>query len=120
MQEQQQQPLSTESVPVRVGAKKKRHVLKTTRATTVTGEAQALPPVRVVGVTNAETTRLARRGGVKSRTADVTDETNVVLRQYVQRLLGQIIPIVEGGNRRTVTKEDVQYALNRMGTPLYG
>lgn len=67
----------------------------------------------------SEVKRIARRAGVKSMTLKTIDETNNRVRAYLRRLMGQIVPIVDESGRKTITMQDVHYALNNIGTKVY-
>ncbi|KAL4872674.1 hypothetical protein BDV12DRAFT_193397 [Aspergillus spectabilis] len=72
-----------------------------------------------------ETSRLARRGGVYRIKKEIYDEIRVVLKERLTVTLRQVILVLESSqipscDRKLVTSRDVVYALNRMGTTLYG
>ena len=64
--------------------------------------------------------RLARRGGVKRISGGVYEETRTCLEHYLQRVLKDLVLLVEHADRFTVTVMDVVYALKKNGQALYG
>ncbi|KAI9376345.1 hypothetical protein BJX61DRAFT_490231 [Aspergillus egyptiacus] len=78
-----------------------------------------------MGVTRPAIRRLARRGGVYRIKKEVYEEIRFVLRQRLTEILRQVILVLDSSqipscDRKLVTTRDVVYALNRMGTTLYG
>ncbi|KAK1071909.1 Histone H4 [Friedmanniomyces endolithicus] len=74
----------------------------------------------VRGITKGAIRRMARRGGVKRISGTIYDETRLVLKQFLQRVLKDTCAVVENCGRKTVTTPDVVFALHRMGRTLYG
>ncbi|KAF2019928.1 histone-fold-containing protein [Aaosphaeria arxii CBS 175.79] len=71
------------------------------------------------GVTNGDIRRLARRGGVKRISKIVYDDIRHELKSYLQRLLKDVVAMVEHGGRKTVSVQDVVFCLNRIGRTIY-
>ncbi|CZR64947.1 uncharacterized protein PAC_14847 [Phialocephala subalpina] len=75
---------------------------------------------RIQGVTKGDIRRLARRGGVKRIAGTIYDETRVALKDYLVRILKDVVFITDYQKRKTVTVTDVVFALKRIGRPIYG
>lgn len=73
----------------------------------------------VVGPCASELRRLARRGGVLRSTRSIEEEVVQALRDHLRRILGDCVAIAELRGSHTVRVEDVRFALQRQGTPLY-
>lgn len=63
--------------------------------------------------------RLARRGGVKRLGSNVYGEANAVLRAILQDAIESAVAFVEHARRKTLTVQDVLYAMERKGKTLY-
>ncbi|TWU76614.1 hypothetical protein ED733_008156 [Metarhizium rileyi] len=74
----------------------------------------------IMGITKPAIRRLARRGGVKRISADIYGEVRTVLKQRLELLLGICVVFVEHRNAKTVTVDDVLFALRQIGRPIYG
>ncbi|KAE8901256.1 hypothetical protein PF002_g22294 [Phytophthora fragariae] len=74
----------------------------------------------VQGITNAAVRRLARRAGVMRISGLVYFETRAVLRVFLTNLVRDAVTYTEHGNRKTVTRMDVLFALKHQGRTLYG
>lgn len=72
------------------------------------------------GVTKPAIRRLARRGGVKRISGLIYDETRIVLKQFLEKVLYSAVAYTEHARRKTVTAFDVVYALKAHGKTLYG
>ena len=72
------------------------------------------------GVTRPAIRRLARRGGVKRISGLVYEETRQVLKIFLETVIRDAITYTEHAKRKTVTAEDIVYALRRQGRTLYG
>jgi histone H3/H4 len=72
-----------------------------------------------MGVTKPDIRRLARRGGIKRISGSIYNETRLVLRIYLEKLLFDMCAIVEMCKRKTVCTTDVVWALQRQGRTLY-
>ncbi|KAK4235129.1 histone-fold-containing protein [Achaetomium macrosporum] len=72
------------------------------------------------GITKPAIRRLARRGGVKRISATIYDETRAVLKAFLETVLRDVVTYTEHRNAKTVTVNDVIYALRRIGKPIYG
>ena len=64
--------------------------------------------------------RLARRGGVKRLQELMKNETRGILKVFLVETLRDAFTYVEHARRKTLTAQDVVYALKRRGTLLYG
>ncbi|KAI5189562.1 histone H4 [Nematocida sp. AWRm77] len=64
--------------------------------------------------------RLARRGGVKRVSATVYDEINSMSRKYLENVINHAITYCNHGKRKTVSCQDVLYALKKQGVTLIG
>jgi len=74
----------------------------------------------IQGVTKPAIRRLARRAGIKRLSGLVYDETRVVLKSFVERILKDAIAYTEHARRKTVTPHDILNSLSRHGRTLYG
>ena len=72
------------------------------------------------GISNLAIRRLARRGGVKRISELIYDETRIILRAFIEKVLKGVIVYTEHANRKTVTSWDIIYALKSQGRCLYG
>ncbi|KAJ6444603.1 core histone h2A/H2B/H3/H4 domain-containing protein [Purpureocillium lavendulum] len=64
--------------------------------------------------------RLARRGGVKRISAGIYDEIRVALRARLETILRICTAVIEYRSVKTVTVNDVIFALRSIGRPIYG
>ncbi|KAM3559779.1 hypothetical protein MY1884_003278 [Beauveria asiatica] len=64
--------------------------------------------------------RLARRGGVKRMSGLIYHETRTVIKAHLSQILKLCCIYVDYRNAKTVTVQDVLYALRQMGRTLYG
>lgn len=71
------------------------------------------------GVTNPAIRRLARRGGVKRISSSTYDATREMLKIFLTTMIRDATIYAEHANRKTVTSNDVLYALKRNGRALY-
>ncbi|KAJ3479722.1 hypothetical protein NLG97_g8245 [Lecanicillium saksenae] len=74
----------------------------------------------IQGITRPAIRRLARRGGVKRMSMQIYEEARNVLRSHLADILKICCIYVEHRNAKTVTTQDVIYALKSMGRTLYG
>mmetsp|Transcript_32573 Transcript_32573/g.68383 ORF Transcript_32573/g.68383 Transcript_32573/m.68383 type:complete len:116 (+) Transcript_32573:494-841(+) len=74
----------------------------------------------VQGITKPAIRRLARRAGVKRISGLIYEETRGVLRNFLEKTIGDAVIYTEHANRKTVTAMDVVHALKRSGRPIYG
>jgi histone H4 len=72
------------------------------------------------GISRPAIRRLARRGGVKRLSGLVYEETREVLKNFLTDVIRDAITYTEHARRKTVTANDVVYALRRRGRTLYG
>ncbi|KYO39888.1 hypothetical protein Y1Q_0006752 [Alligator mississippiensis] len=72
------------------------------------------------GFTKPAIRRLARRGGVKSISGLIYEETRGVLKVFLENVIRDAVTYTEHAKRKTVTAMDVVYALKRQGRTLYG
>ncbi|PMD62825.1 putative histone H4 [Hyaloscypha bicolor E] len=79
-----------------------------------------IPRDCIQGITKSDIRRLARRGGVKRISATIYEETRYALKQYLERILKDVVAITEHSKRKTITVTDVIFALRRQGRPIYG
>ncbi|XP_067653942.1 uncharacterized protein [Haliotis asinina] len=71
-------------------------------------------------ITRNSIRRLARRGGVKRMSKPVYEEVRVVLKKFLDDLIGDVVTYTEYANRKTITVMDVVHALKKQGRVLYG
>ncbi|KAL2538277.1 Histone H4 [Forsythia ovata] len=74
----------------------------------------------IQGITKPSIRRLARRGGVKSISGLIYEETSGVLKIFLENVIRDAVTYTEHARRKTVTAMDVVYALKRQGRTLYG
>jgi histone H4 len=74
----------------------------------------------ILGITRPAIRRLARRGGVKRISGLIYDDIRKVLKEFLEQNLKDAITYMEHGKRKTVTTNDVMYALLLNGRPMYG
>lgn len=72
----------------------------------------------IMGITRPAIQRLILKGGVKSATHDVYDETRGLLKVHLQNAVRDAIIFMENDHRHTVKDEDVRDALKMMGRPV--
>ncbi|KAL2177010.1 histone-fold-containing protein [Thermothelomyces heterothallicus CBS 202.75] len=72
------------------------------------------------GITKPAIRRLARRGGVKRISGDIYDEARHALKAFLTTVLRDVVTYTEYRNAKTVTANDVIFALRRIGRPIYG
>lgn len=73
----------------------------------------------IQGITKPAIRRLARRGGVKRVSGLVYDEARGVLRTFLEETISDAVTYSDHARRKTVTAQDVLYALKRRGRQLY-
>lgn len=74
----------------------------------------------ITGITKPAIRRLCRRGGVKRISGQVYEETRGITKEFLENMIRDSITYTEHARRKTVTVEDVVYALKRQGKTLYG
>ncbi|KAM3566142.1 hypothetical protein ARSEF4850_000887 [Beauveria asiatica] len=74
----------------------------------------------ILGITRPAIRRLARRGGVKRMSGLIYHETRTVIKAHLSQILKLCCIYVDYRNAKTVTVQDVLYALRQMGRTLYG
>ncbi|PLN79158.1 histone H4.2 [Aspergillus taichungensis] len=79
----------------------------------------------IQGITKPAIRRLARRGGVVRIKADVYNEIRVAVKIRLTEIMRHIVLFLESVQterfeRKIITTRDVVFALNRMGSTLYG
>ncbi|KAK4191961.1 histone H4.2 [Podospora australis] len=72
------------------------------------------------GITKPAIRRLARRGGVKRISAGIYDEIRQALKSRLEMILQDVVTYTEYRKAKTVTANDVIFALRRIGKPIYG
>ncbi|KAK0718087.1 histone-fold-containing protein [Lasiosphaeria miniovina] len=72
------------------------------------------------GITKPTIRRLARRGGVKRISAGVYDTIRLALKERLTMVIRDVVAFTEHRNTKTVTVNDVIFALRRLGSPIYG
>ncbi|APA13001.1 predicted protein [Sclerotinia sclerotiorum 1980 UF-70] len=72
------------------------------------------------GITKGDIRRLARRGGVKRISALIYHDVREAIKARLNEVLRDCVAIVEHSKRKTVTANDVIWALRRQGRPIYG
>ncbi|ESZ97685.1 hypothetical protein SBOR_1942 [Sclerotinia borealis F-4128] len=72
------------------------------------------------GITKGDIRRLARRGGVKRISALIYHDVREAIKARLADVLRDCTIIVEHAKRKTVTVNDVIWALRRQGKPIYG
>ncbi|KAL2258425.1 hypothetical protein VTK26DRAFT_8276 [Humicola hyalothermophila] len=86
------------------GAKRHRKIIKDT----------------IKGITKPAIRRLARRGGVKRISATIYDEARLAIKERLTMIVRDCVTFTEYRNAKTVTINDVLFALRRIGKPIYG
>ena len=74
----------------------------------------------LTGITKPAIRRLARRGGVKRISSTIYPQTREVLKAFLDVVIRDSLTYTEHAQRKTVTSQDVVYALKRQGKTLYG
>ena len=74
----------------------------------------------ILGITKPAIRRLARRGGVKRISNGIYDETRIILREFLKLAIQDAVTYTEYCKRKTVSAQDVIFALKRRGNTLYG
>lgn len=86
------------------GAKKPRKLLRDT----------------IAGITKPAIRRICRRGGVKRISGLVYEEVRSALKKQLETIIRDSVAYTEHARRKTVTAQDVVYALKRNNMTLYG
>jgi histone H4 len=73
----------------------------------------------IEGITKPAIRRLARRGGVKRLGGGTYGEVRGCLKKFLESVLKDTITYSEHAHRKTVTRNDVVYALKRQGRTIY-
>ena len=71
-------------------------------------------------ITKPAIRRLAHRGGVKSISGLIYEDTRGVLKVFLENFIRDSVIYTEHARRKTVTAMDVVYALKLQGKTLYG
>ncbi|UNI21601.1 hypothetical protein JDV02_007576 [Purpureocillium takamizusanense] len=89
---------------------------------TVTGAKRHRKILRdsIKGVTKPAIRRLARRGGVKRISAGIYPEIRLALKTRLETILNICDTVVEYRQAKTITVNDVIFALRKIGRPIYG
>ena len=74
----------------------------------------------IEGITKPAIRRLARRGGVKRISGLIYDDVRDVLKEFLTTVIKNAVNYTDHARRKTVTTNDVVYALKREGKTLYG
>ncbi|KAJ0425535.1 histone-fold-containing protein [Aspergillus carlsbadensis] len=79
----------------------------------------------IMGITRPVIRRLARRGGVYRIRKEIYNEIRKVIKERLTEILRHIVLILDSArtprlDRKMITTRDVCYALNRMGSTIYG
>jgi histone H4 len=74
----------------------------------------------IQGITKPAIRRLARRGGVKRLSGLIYEETQGVLKVFLEHVIRDSVAYCEHARRKTVTAMDVVYALKRQNSTIYG
>jgi histone H4 len=74
----------------------------------------------IQGVTQGAIRRLARRGGVKRISNLMYEETRSNLKVFLEGVIRRAVTMTDCAQRKTVSANDVVYALRLMGRPIYG
>ncbi|KAH9904141.1 putative histone H4 [Xylariomycetidae sp. FL2044] len=74
----------------------------------------------ILGITKPAIRRLARRGGVKRISGQIYDQVRDALRARLVETLSSAIMYTEYRQAKTVTINDILFALKRLGRPIYG
>lgn len=72
------------------------------------------------GITRNDIRRLARRGGVKRLSGVIYDETRTELKDFLERVIHDVINYTDHAHRKTISGLDVVYALKHKGATFYG
>lgn len=73
----------------------------------------------IYNITNPSLRRLARRGGVKRMAGEVYDDVRGAFKEFLEKIVHDACLYMDYAHRRTVTVNDVVYALRRNGKMLY-
>ena len=74
----------------------------------------------LTGITKPAIRRLARRGGVKRISSTIYPQTREVLKAFLDVVIRDSLIYTDHAQRKTVTSQDVVYALKRQGKTMYG
>ena len=72
------------------------------------------------GITKPAIRRLARRGGVKRISGMVYEEVRTELKKFLRTIISDAVIYAQHARRKTLTSNDVVYALKKNGKTLYG
>jgi histone H4 len=112
-QQEQEKTKTSEKSPVKPSGKS---LGKTTGAK----RHRKIPRDNIQGITKPAIRRLARKGGVKRMSGMIYEEIRCVTKMFLESVLRDAITYTEHAKRKTVTSNDVVYALKRQGRTLYG
>lgn len=74
----------------------------------------------IKGITKPAIKRLARRGGIKRISGLLYEEVRGVLKIFMEKILRDAVTYTEHARRKTVSANDIVFALKRQGRILYG
>ena len=74
----------------------------------------------IYGTSRPAIRRLADRGGVKRISGFIYEETRNVLAQFLRNLIQDAVVYTQDANCKTVSAQDIVYALKRQGKTIYG
>ena len=74
----------------------------------------------IKGITKPAIRRLCRRGGVKRISQTIYEEIRGVLKLFLENVVRDAVTYTAHARRKTVTVNDVVYALKRQGRPIVG
>ncbi|KAL2120110.1 hypothetical protein VTJ04DRAFT_4136 [Mycothermus thermophilus] len=102
------------------GGLQKRSAIGGKTITTATKRHRKIVKDCIRGITKPAIRRLARRGGVKRISTTIYDEARHALKSYLTTVIRDVVTYTEYRNAKTVTVNDVIFALRRIGKPIYG
>ncbi|POW14896.1 hypothetical protein PSHT_07264, partial [Puccinia striiformis] len=74
----------------------------------------------IQGITKPAIQQLDQRGGVKRISGLIYEETQGVLKTFLENVIWDLVTYTEHAKQKTVTSLDVVYAIKRQGQTLYG
>ena len=77
------------------------------------------PQDALLGITKPAVRRLARRGGVKRLSNEMTFEIRSYVKLFLEKVAHDAVVFTKHGKRSTVTTSDVVHSLKRNGRTLY-
>jgi len=64
--------------------------------------------------------KLARRAGIKLIKQDLYDDTREAANLFLKEIISNAVEIMLGNNRKTISGDDIRYALKLRGLRYYG